>query len=83
MSAYALSIYRIHTLINNIGLFTLGIQLITIHTPLLFLPSRFRTPTFFIKERSRSTVRVVTDKVSDICLAEIVGDSFIKLIIFC
>ncbi len=42
--------------------------LITIHFPSLSLPSRLRTLAFFIIERSRSIVRVVTDKVSDILI---------------
>ncbi len=53
------------------------------HTPSLSLPSRFRTPFFCKAERSRSMVRWLTDKVSDICLPVIVGDSLIRLSIFC
>ena len=38
----------------------------TIHEPSLSLPSRFKTPIFCKVERSRSMVRWLTDKVSDI-----------------
>ena len=53
------------------------------HIPSLSLPSRFKTPFFCKAARSRSMVRWLTDKVSDICLPVIVGDSFIRLSIFC
>ena len=53
------------------------------HIPSLSLPSCFRTPFFCKAERSRSMVRWLTDKVSDICLPVIVGESLMRLRIFC
>ncbi len=53
------------------------------HTPSLSSPSRAYSSAFFKVAISRSTVRELTDNISDICLAEIDGDCFIRLIILC
>lgn len=53
----------------------------SLHIPLLSFPSRFIKPISLIKEMSRSTVRWLTDKVSDICLAVIDGDSLTRSMI--
>ena len=52
------------------------------HTPSLSLPLRNSIPIFFSIEISRSTVRGLTDNVSDIFLAVIVGDVLRIAIIF-
>ncbi len=52
------------------------------HTPSLSLPLRSSIPIFFSIEISRSTVRGLTDNVSDIFLAVIVGDVLRIAIIF-
>ena len=54
-----------------------------IHFPSLSLPSRFRMSSFCKAARSRSMVRWLTDSISDICLPVIVGDSLMRLRIFC
>ena len=53
------------------------------HTPSLSFPLCLRISIFCKAERSRSMVRWLTDKVTDIFLAVIVGDSLMRLRIFC
>ncbi len=54
-----------------------------IHSPSLSLPVCFKMLLFCKAERSRSIVRELTDKVSDIRLAVIDGDCLMRLMIFC
>ena len=74
--------YNFHTAVKSILVYKKFFFTI-IHIPSLSLPSRFKTPIFCIAERSRSIVRWLTDKVSDICLPVIVGDILMRLRIFC
>ncbi len=69
--------YQIADIINYVAINIEGNRSSTTHTPALSVPSCLMMPAFCIADKSLSIVLDVTDKVSDICLAETAGFDWI------